>query len=92
MWHNDLIDAQMYAMIGLQGCATTRDSALSRQGIDEKTGVINVYELLPQQGDSLMVVNCGSHFEIRYHHWQTPPLALTDEDIEDLRQGRIVWN
>lgn len=61
-------------------------------GIDEKSGTVNVYKLLPEPGDSLMIVNCGTHFEIRHHHWSKPPLALTDEDIEKLKQGSIVWN
>ena len=65
---------------------------MSSGGIDQKTGTINVYELLPRAGDSLVVTNCGSHFEIRHHHFETPPLTLTDEDIARLSQGQIVWN
>jgi hypothetical protein len=61
-------------------------------GIDQKRGIINVYELLPEPGDSVMVVNCGSHFEIRHHHWTVPPLVLTDDDIENLKAGRVVWH
>lgn len=61
-------------------------------GIDEKTGMVNVYQLLPEPGDSLMIVNCGTHFEIRHHHWTTPPLVLTEQDIEKLKQGLITWN
>lgn len=61
-------------------------------GIDQKTGTICLYDLIPQQGDSLVVVNCGTHFEIRYQHTPiTPPLDLTDEDIEKLRKGEITW-
>ena len=60
--------------------------------IDQKQGTVNVYELLPEPGDSMMIVNCGTHYEIRHHHWARPPLVLTDEDIEKLKQGRIIWN
>ena len=62
------------------------------EGIDENTGNINVYELLPEQGDSLMIINCGTHFEIKHHHWENPPLLLTEEDINKMKQGRIIWN
>lgn len=65
---------------------------MSRNGIDEKTGTVNVHELCPEPGDSIMVVNCGSHYEVRHHHWDSRPLGLTDEDIDDLKQGLIVWN
>lgn len=61
-------------------------------GIDEKTGTVNVYELLPVQGDCIVITNRGTHFEIRHHHWTWPPLLLTDDDIELLKQGRITWN
>ena len=60
--------------------------------IDEKTGTVNVYDLLPAHGDMIVITNCGDHFEIRHHHFTWPPLLLTDEDIEQLRQGRITWN
>jgi hypothetical protein len=60
--------------------------------INQKTGSFNVYEALPEDGDTIIITNCGSHFEIKYHHWSTPPLLLTDTDIELLKQGRITWN
>jgi len=61
-------------------------------GIDKEKGTLNLYELLPLAGDSLMVVNCGTHYEIRHHHWGLPPLLLTNEDIDKLRAGAITWN
>lgn len=62
-------------------------------GIDEKTGTIDVYKLCPEEGDSIMIVNCGSHYEVRHHHWDSvPPLFLTEEDIEMLKRGQIKWN
>ena len=64
-------------------------------GIDRDKGIIDVYKLLPKRGDSLMIVNCGSHFEVLQHPWAAtnePPLLLTEEDIESLKQGTITWN
>lgn len=61
--------------------------------IDQMTGDVNVYDLCPEKGDSILVVNCGTHFEIRYHRWQIgEPVALSDEDIEDMKHGRITWH
>jgi len=65
---------------------------MSGDGIDEKTGTLNVYQLLPEQGDSLMVVNCGDHYEIKRHRWTIEPIFLTDEDIAYLKAGTIVWH
>lgn len=60
---------------------------------DAKRGRINLYEMLPEQGDILVVQNCGDHFSIQHYNvYATPPLFLTDEEIEKLRQGQIVWN
>ena len=56
------------------------------------SGRINLYEMLPTEGDMLVVQNCGDHFEIRHHHWAYPPLLLTDLDIDLLKQGLITWN
>lgn len=63
-----------------------------KEGIDETEGTVNVYKLCPKPGDSIMVVNCGDHYEVRHHHWEQQAFDLTAEDIEDLRQGRIIWN
>lgn len=65
---------------------------VSKRGINQDEGTVNVYELLPKAGDSLTVVNVGTHFEIRYHHWEPPELTLTDDDIDRMKQGRIVWH
>ena len=68
---------------------------MSVEDIDEKTGLVNVYALLPKPGDSVMIVNCGDHYELRQHTWTVtgaPPLLLTDHDIERLKQGIITWN
>lgn len=61
--------------------------------IDQETGTVNVYRLLPEIGDALLIVNCGTHFEVR--HQRVAPvgtLGLTEAEIEDIRQGKIVWN
>jgi hypothetical protein len=91
-WGRELIGVTLYAIIALTGVHGIMTGAPVSQGIDQKTGTINVYELCPEVGDSIMVVNCGTHFEIRHHHWTVPPLALTDDDIEDLKAGRVIWH
>ena len=68
---------------------------MSVDAIDEETGLVDVYTLLPKPGDSVMIVNCGDHFELRHHTWVVsgaPPLLLTERDIERLKQGIITWN
>lgn len=63
------------------------------EAIDENTGTINVYKLLPNPGDSLLIVNCGTHFEVRHQNVPAiPTLHLTHEEVELLRQGLITWN
>ena len=89
---DDLLDALVYAMMAAQGCNQDGKRPVASKGIDEKTGLVNVYELLPRPGDSITIINLGSHFEIRHQHYESPPLILTDADIENLKQGRIVWN
>lgn len=65
---------------------------MSNEGIDERTGKIDVYKLCPEQGDSIMIINCGTHYEVRHQHFEHAPIYLTEQDIEYLKQGRIVWN
>jgi hypothetical protein len=68
---------------------------MATDGIDEERGIVDVYKLLPEQGDSIMIVNCGDHFEVRHHKWSVqsvPPIELTPYDIECLKQGLITWN
>lgn len=64
----------------------------SKRSINETAGTIAVYELLPNAGDALTVTNRGTHYEIRYHQFELPPLKLTDEDIESILGGSIVWH
>lgn len=61
-------------------------------GIDQKKGTINVRILCPEPGDTVVVVNCGSHYEVRHQNWTAEPLYLTDEDIEQMRMGEIIWH
>lgn len=69
-----------------------RDYRDMTDGIDHKSKTINLVQLLPNAGDSALIVNCGSHFEVRYADGWDQPLLLTDEDIEALQQGRVVWH
>ena len=62
-------------------------------GIDEDSGTVNVYAACPNKGDSVMIVNCGDHFEVRHHSRQLPPEAtLTDDELRRLHQGQITWH
>lgn len=64
------------------------------EDIDDE-GMLNVWRMLRNQGDSVLVVHCGDHFELRCHRFEVqpyPPMHLTDDDIEHLKQGSIVWN
>jgi hypothetical protein len=71
----------------------TMPTMSKRMPINQLTGDVNLYELCPEQGDSILVVNCGTHYEIRYHRWDLGhPAALTDQDIDDIRHGRITWH
>ena len=77
------------------GCAgvPTQGFFMSRYGIDETEGTVNVYDACPNEGDSVMIVNCGDHFEIRHHSRSASPEAkLTEEDIKHLQQGSIIWH
>lgn len=68
---------------------------MAADGIDEENGIVDVYKLLPDCGDSVMIVNCGDHFEVRHHKWSlnpVPPIELTQQDIELLKRGLITWN
>jgi hypothetical protein len=70
-------------------------SPVAKDAIDEETGMVDVYTLLPNPGDSVMIVNCGDRFEVRQHSWvkgEGGMLMLTEEDIDKLTEGRIVWN
>lgn len=73
---------------GLQAC----DHQAMSDGIDHKRKTIDLMAMLPNPGDSALIVNCGTHFEVRYADGAELPLLLTDDDIEALQQGRITWH
>ena len=54
-------------------------------------GTINVYKLCPEAGDTIMVVNCGTHYEVRYPR-NNDAAQLTDEDVAALSSGRVTWH
>ena len=78
--------------MAVQGCNIGAASLMKGDGIDEVSGTVDVYKLCPEPGDSIMIVNCGTHYEVRHHHWEPQPMTLTPEDIELLKQGLITWN
>ena len=66
---------------------------MSRFGNDEDEGTVNVYDACPNEGDSVMIVNCGDHFEIRHHSRSSSPEAkLTEDELKQLQQGSITWH
>jgi len=60
------------------------------EGINEKDQIIDLHKLLPDQGDSVMIVNCGDHYEIQ-HRTLKPPF-LTEDDVDHLNAGTIRWH
>lgn len=62
------------------------------RGVDKKTGTINCYELLPELGDSVTITNLGTHYELRHYHWEEPPLLLTEEEVDQIRAGHMIWH
>lgn len=61
--------------------------------INQQTGTVNVYKLLPRPGDSILIVNLGTHFEVRHQTVPvTPTLYLTEDDVERIRNGTMVFN
>jgi hypothetical protein len=60
-----------------------------------KKGIIDLFALLPQCGDSVTVTNCGDHYEMleRKFNWSVvPEVALTEHDIKCLKAGTIHWH
>ena len=84
---------QVHGTVTSQGHDSGEIPLSNKDGIDELTGTVNVYTLLPERGDSITITNCGTHYEVRHQHVTLGSgIYLTDQDIEDLKQGRIVWN
>lgn len=63
-------------------------------GIDHDDKTIDLRKLLPNQGDSVMIVNCGDHYEMSERRLVLMPeeATLTDDDLKHLRRGTITWN
>ena len=49
-------------------------------------------EIIPEIGDSVTIVNKGDWFHMIVNAHKVPELQLTAEDVEDIMEGRIVWN
>lgn len=79
-------------MMTTQGCKRRGSEPCMSDGIDQKSGTINVYILCPEPGDSVQVINMGTHYEVHHAHWEQQPLYLTTEDIEFLKAGKITWH
>lgn len=62
-------------------------------GIDHKRKTIDLLRMLPKPGDSALIVNCGTHFEVSYSNgFDAEFPSLTEEDIAALQEGRVVWH
>lgn len=62
---------------------------MGRYGINEEDGIVEVFKVCPREGDSVLIVNCGDHFEVRQ---RSGDAILTDEDIRRLTQGQVTWH
>ena len=63
--------------------------------IDEDTGTVNVYRMLPQVGDSVLITNYGYFFQVQNSgpsYINQKALTLTSEDVDALREGRVTWH
>lgn len=52
---------------------------------------LDLYEMMPEPGDKIMVVNTGHSFEVYVIDIQEPPLTLTHDEIEALTRGEITF-
>ena len=64
---------------------------VAEKQINPDAGSLNLHELLPTHGDSMWVMNCGDHYEIRYYGVVGPALTLTADDTEALKNGEITF-
>jgi hypothetical protein len=90
-----LIDAWAFAMLALQGCGDDKERnpvGIKLNSMNEEQLRRLARELCPLPGDSVVIINCGTHYELSHNHADPLPLCLTEEDIEDLKEGRIIWN
>lgn len=60
--------------------------------MSEKPQAVILQDMIPNEGDSIMIVNCGDYYEMHSNSRTPHPLVLTETDIERLKQGLIVWN
>lgn len=76
------------------GVQADQDMTMSNRD-DMKNGIINLQALLPQRGDSVVITNCGGHYEMveqRFDWDVVPEVALTEHDISCLKAGTINWH
>lgn len=62
--------------------ATTRRTAST---------VIDLDEMIPEQGDTVTIINCGTHLEV-VQHKVCVGMELTEEDMQAIRSGEVTWN
>jgi hypothetical protein len=53
--------------------------------------VTDIKTVIPNEGDSVTIVNRGDWFCMIVHQHPTN-LTLTDEEVEAMIEGRVTWN
>ena len=49
-------------------------------------------KVIPEEGDSVTIVNRGTHYYMVVHAHPTPKLSLTNEDIYNMTNGLTIWH
>lgn len=60
------------------------------EGIDYQNATISLKRLLPEVGDCITITNRGGYWELQQQ--ELAPAQLTDEDIQHLKSGTMVWH
>ena len=59
---------------------------------EEKLRGIDLSALIPEPGDMVTLLNCGTHIEVMQQRVPLHGLQLTEDEIACIRQGRMVWH
>lgn len=54
--------------------------------------VIDLQELIPDDGDMVTIVNCGTHIEVVTQKIDFHALSLTDDELHRIRSGQMCWH
>lgn len=59
---------------------------------NDKIAAIDLTALIPEPGDMVTILNCGSHIEVMQQRVPLDGLQLTEEEMALIRQGRMMWH